>query len=347
MNPAELDELIRVRVALGESQKSVAKDLGVTEWKVRLVVRQQLTETVIRREAKAVRLHAVKVSAAKAERVLVLSDVHIPYHDHGALAVAMAFAKAWKPTLVVLNGDILDAHQISTHPKNASNVITFQDEINEVRQFLRAIKRDHSKARIVYTMGNHEDRLERYLVNHSPELSSVQRLSLCELLDFAEIGIEFIDKRSKLRVGPVEIFHGTAVRAHAGNSVRAHMLRRGGGVVMGHTHRMATIARTDRHGVHWGVENGHLSDPDPSWTLDPDWQQGFTTIEVVGGLVSIVQRHITDGRLLADGKLWTAEEHGTREPKQDGLRTARRVAGRDRSPRDRKPLAKRAPRPDR
>lgn len=292
----------------------MAKDLGVTEWKVRLVVRQQLTETVIRREAKAVRLHAVKVSAAKSERVLVL------------------------------NGDILDAHQISAHPKNASNVITFQDEVNEVRQFLRAIKLDHSKARIVYTMGTHEDRLERYLVNHSPELSSVQRMSLCELLDLSEIGIEFCDRRSKLRVGPVEIFHGTAVRAHAGNSVRAHMLRRGGGVVMGHTHRMATIARSDRHGVHWGVENGHLSDPDPSWTMDPDWQQGFTTIEVVGGLVSIVQRHITDGRLLADGRLWTAEEHGAREPEADSVRTSRRVAGRGRGSGDRKPVGNRAPR---
>lgn len=34
MKPGELDELIRVRVALGESQKSVAKDLGVgAEWR--------------------------------------------------------------------------------------------------------------------------------------------------------------------------------------------------------------------------------------------------------------------------------------------------------------------------
>ena len=120
MNPAELDELIRVRVALGESQKSVAKDLGVTEWKVRLVVRQQLTETVIRREAKTVRLHAVKVSAAKAERVLVLSDVHIPYHDHGALAVARrALSTRRQRCRLPVARPLLSAPRAHTHKRSA------------------------------------------------------------------------------------------------------------------------------------------------------------------------------------------------------------------------------------
>lgn len=306
---AEIDELIRARVAMGQAQKSVARELGVTEWRVRCVVRSEVTRLVIKRDQVQVRLHTVRTAKVASERCLVLSDIHIPYHDQSALAVALVFARAWQPTVIVLNGDILDAHEISSHPKDKHNVITFQDEVNETRQFLRCLRRDHRKARICYTMGNHENRIERYLTQHAPELSSVTTLALDELLDLKALGIEFVDSRCKVQIGPFEIFHGSIIRKDAGNSVRGHMTRRGGSVAMGHTHRMGIVARADRHGVHWGIENGHLSDPDPTWAHDPDWQQGFSCIEVGEGVVSIRQHHIHHGRLLVDGRIYSAVTH--------------------------------------
>jgi hypothetical protein len=308
MEPAELDELIRARVSTGQSQKSVARELGITEWRVRCVMRGEVTRLIIRRETKEVRLHAVTASRPSSHRCMVLSDIHIPYHDKGALAIALQFAREWKPTHIVLNGDILDAHEISSHPKDKHNPITFQDEVNEVRQFLRVLRQQHKRAVIAYTMGNHENRIERYLTQQAPELSSVTSLALDELLDLQSLGIQFVDSRCKVQIGPFEVFHGSIIRKDAGNSVRGHMQRRGGSVVMGHTHRMGIVARTDRNGIHWGVENGHLSDPDPSWTHDPDWQQGFSCIEESGGLVSIRQHHICGGQLLVDGTLYTARD---------------------------------------
>lgn len=324
----EIDELIRVRAAQGEPQKAIARDLGVTEWRVRTVLRAQLTATVVRRGTKEVRLHTVSAKPPRFLcRVAVLSDIHIPYHDHGALGIAMQFLREWKPSVIVLNGDILDAHEVSSHPKERHNVVTFQDEIDEVRQFLRVLRHDHSEARICYTMGNHENRIERYLTNHAPELSSVTSLSLCTLLDLPELRIEFFDARQKVCLHGVEFFHGSIIRKDAGNSVRAHVAKRGGSVVMGHTHRMATVARRDKHGASWGVENGHLSNPDPTWCLDPDWQQGFTTLELTDDAVAIQQRVIDGGRMLADGKLWTAEANdGGKQRREQGRVSAERVA---------------------
>ncbi len=308
-SPAEIDELIRVRAAMGEAQKHIARELGVTEWRVRTVLRSQLTATVVKRGQKEVRLHTVTAKAPRFLcRVAVLSDIHIPYHDHGALAIAMAFLREWQPSVIVLNGDILDFHEVSSHPKERHNVITFQDEIDEGRQFLRVLRHDHPRARICYTMGNHENRIERYLTNHAPELSSVTSLSLCTLLDLPDLAIEFFDAREKVAMHGVEFFHGSIIRKDAGNSVRAHVAKRGGSVVMGHTHRMATVARRDKHGTAWGIENGHLSNPDPSWCLDPDWQQGFTTLELTDDAVSIQQRVVEGGRMLADGKVWEASD---------------------------------------
>ena len=344
MERAELEELIRARVACGQSQKSVARELGVTEWRVRCVMRAEVTRLIVRRETKAVRLCLVTSSKVDAVRCLVLSDIHIPYHDQAALALALAYARDYRPTHIVLNGDILDAQEISSHPKDKHNPITFQDELNEARQFLRVLRHDHKAAKIVYTMGNHEHRLERYLTAHAPELASVDALALDELLELQAHGIEFVDQRCKVQIGPFEVFHGSIIRKDAGNSVRGHMTRRGGSVVMGHTHRMGIVARADRNGVHWGIENGHLSDPDPDWTHDPDWQQGFSQIDVHGDIVSLRQHHIHDGKLLVDGRLYGAEaaDGQAKENSRAGGPAHPRAVSRD-APRPRR----RAPKPGR
>lgn len=342
MERAELEELIRARVACGQAQKSVAKEFGVTEWRVRCIMRAEVTRLIVRRETKEVRLRVVAREKVQPIRCLVLSDIHIPYHDQAALACAMAYARDYRPTHIVLNGDILDAQEISSHPKDKHNPITFQDEINEARQFLRVLRQDHKRAEIVYTMGNHEHRLERYLVARAPELASVDALALDELLELQAHRISFMDQRCKVRIGPFEVFHGSIIRRDAGNSVRGHMTRRGGSVAMGHTHRMGIVARADRHGVHWGIENGHLSDPDPDWTHDPDWQQGFSQIEVHDASVSIRQHHIHGGKLLVDGRLYRAEAadgQGQTVGSARGAGHPRAIPGDGARPRHRAPVA--------
>lgn len=44
----------------------------------------------------------------KAKRLLVLSDIHIPYHSIDALTCVFDYAKNEKPDAILLNGDTLD-----------------------------------------------------------------------------------------------------------------------------------------------------------------------------------------------------------------------------------------------
>jgi predicted phosphodiesterase len=304
--PRGVDVTIRARLEAGGSVKGIARELGVTEWRVRCAKRSATTRLAISRKPSEVRLHTVRVGKEKVQRALVLSDIHIPYHDHGALAIALHYARDYKPDIIVLNGDVLDFHEVSSHPQDKHEVITFEDELAEGRQFLRVLRHDHPRAEIHYCIGNHEDRLQRYLHGRAPELSSMPELALDRVLDLETVRIAFCDARSKVQLGPLEVFHGSIIRKDSGNSARAHMQRRGGSILMGHTHRMATVARTDRHGVSWAVENGHLSDPDPSWCSDPDWQQGFTQVEFTATDVSIRQHHIRAGRMVVDGAVYVA-----------------------------------------
>lgn len=47
------------------------------------------------------------------KRVLVMSDIHIPYHNITALTVALNYAKNEKPDAILLNGDALDFFGLS------------------------------------------------------------------------------------------------------------------------------------------------------------------------------------------------------------------------------------------
>ena len=75
----------------------------------------------------------------KAERVLVLSDIHVPYHDDAALEGALKVGDKYKPTVVFINGDLCDFYAISrweTDPDKRD----FRSEIESIRAFIAHIR---------------------------------------------------------------------------------------------------------------------------------------------------------------------------------------------------------------
>src|SRR5574337_871565 len=93
---------------------------------------------------------------------LVLSDVHLPYHDRQTIELAIRKAKRRRAAGVLLNGDILDSHELSSFDKDPT-APRYIAERDAGLAFLRYVRDRLPKARIVYKSGNHEDRLETYL----------------------------------------------------------------------------------------------------------------------------------------------------------------------------------------
>ena len=52
------------------------------------------------------------------KRILVISDMHIPYHHKDAIKFLKEIKKEFKPDTVVNIGDSLDFHAISMHDSN-------------------------------------------------------------------------------------------------------------------------------------------------------------------------------------------------------------------------------------
>ncbi len=72
-------------------------------------------------------------------RVLLISDVHIPFYDKAATICALKYGRARRPDMVLLNGDIADHHGESdyiTDPQSRD----FPGEVAAVKDFLRVVR---------------------------------------------------------------------------------------------------------------------------------------------------------------------------------------------------------------
>jgi predicted phosphodiesterase len=54
----------------------------------------------------------------KLEKILLISDVHVPYHDKKAFNLVLEVGKKLKVDQVVIGGDFIDNYSVSSHDKN-------------------------------------------------------------------------------------------------------------------------------------------------------------------------------------------------------------------------------------
>ena len=104
--------------------------------------------------------------------ILVLSDIHVPYHSNEAIKTAFLYGIKNKVNTILLNGDILDFYKLSRFTTDPLK-IDFANEILLGRQFFMSLRKTFPKCSIYYKIGNHEERLEAYLKMKAPELWGV------------------------------------------------------------------------------------------------------------------------------------------------------------------------------
>lgn len=305
---ADFESLVLRKKANGASIRGIASALGVSEWQVRCILRKDVTRKGRGQPRNKVRLKKVTKSKTGVTRAIVLSDIHIPEHDQAALAIALAYTKDFKPHIIVLNGDIMDMVAPSRFAKDPDDLTTLADEFQETKDFLTGLRKDHPDAEIIYTAGNHEYRINKYLLDQAPALASLPELAIDRLLGLDELDIPFKDDTNHVVLGRIRTHHGSIVKKHSGDSARGHMLKEGVSTLIGHIHKLGVVYRTDANGVHVAIENGHLSRPDPDYAgRCPDWQCGFTEVQFdKTGHSMVRQHHILKGRLVVDGVVYTA-----------------------------------------
>lgn len=193
-------------------------------------------------------------------RVLLVPDLHAPFHSTTAWALALRCAKAFNPSNVVILGDFVDFYAVSDHLKNPSVKQDLRKEVLAGKACLRQLNTATSNAvSRVYCAGNHEYRLDRYLARNAPQVAHAVRTD--ELLGLREAGWEYVPYRSSFRLGKLNITHDIGGAGGAAHTKAAAVY--GDNVVIGHVHRMGiSYSSTPGGDPHVGMVPGWLGDPD-------------------------------------------------------------------------------------
>ena len=98
--------------------------------------------------------------------VVIASDIHIPFQDNAAVRSFVKYCKEKQPEVVVLNGDVLDMFMLSRFTKGEGR--NPLEEMTMCQGFLDSLRKAVPNADIYYVIGNHENRLEKYVLNKAP-----------------------------------------------------------------------------------------------------------------------------------------------------------------------------------
>ena len=149
----------------------------------------------------------------------------------------------------VLNGDIIDGARVSRHGSTLGSAAPkVSAEIDAAKKWMDQLPK--CKRRI-FTIGNHDMRVDNYLANQASELEDyagrlADRFPMWEFCYSFQLN-EDVEFRHRFRAGIHAAYNNAQVS--------------GWTTVTNHTHAQQLTAVRNRRGSHWGVETGMLGDP--------------------------------------------------------------------------------------
>lgn len=214
-------------------------------------------------------------------RIAVLSDIHFPYHDNTALRTALKHVYTLEVDTIILNGDIVDFYSVSFWDRNPDKR-NLQAERDLAIKGLDAIRKIFQDAEIIYKVGNHEERLERFLSKKVPELWQLEELRLENFLKLQDLGITLVNGEARIECGELDIIHGHEMRSWSSVNIAITYLRKAfKNVMFGHFHRSQADTKRDIRGElngAWAV--GCLCQLQQSYAPYNEWTHGFAFIEL-------------------------------------------------------------------
>jgi predicted phosphodiesterase len=240
-------------------------------------------------------------------RIVVVSDMQIPFHDQHALKNLVSFIKLFKPDEVVTIGDEIDFNTISRFADGTPEAYeqTLGDDRDAAVQILYDLQVKHM------VRSNHSDRLYTKIMLKIPSFLSLPELRFEKFMRLDELGITYHRNAFNIAPGWVAV-HGdhTPLKMHGGLSALEAARRYGKSVISGHTHRMGRSSYTEaingrRGRILHGVEVGNLMDMSKAKYVKgyANWQSGFAIMYVKDNNVQVDLIYIEkDGTFIVAGK---------------------------------------------
>lgn len=216
--------------------------------------------------------------------ILLISDLHIPYHDVDAITIALDYGKKNKVNTIFINGDLIDCHHGSKFESDP-NKRSFKQEFDATKQFLVSLRKLFPKAEIYWLKGNHCIRWEKFLLRKVREIFDDSYFQLENRLRLNEERVHLLDDKVLVKAGKLSITHGHHVFKGIFSPVspaRGAYMKAKQSVIVGHLHRASHHPEIDLDGnvvSCWSVACLCELRPDYS-PLVSNFQHGFAHITV-------------------------------------------------------------------
>ncbi len=238
------------------------------------------------------------------KNILVISDLHIPYHDIGSVTLALNYGKKNKIDTIIINGDLLDFHRLSRFQKNPKKR-TVSEELDAAREFLTVLRKNFKGIPIYYLLGNHDVRYQSWLETVAIDVIGVREFQLDVLLRLGELGITMIDDKTLIKAGKLTITHGHLVIRGVFapvNSARGAYTRAKQSILIGHCHKISEHTETNMDGdITTTWSSGCLCELSPDYNpFANGYAHGFSHVKITDnvGNFSVKNYRIFQNRIL-------------------------------------------------
>jgi predicted phosphodiesterase len=249
------------------------------------------------------------------KRIVVLSDMQIPYQDKRATRAVMNFVADYEPDELFCVGDEADSPEPSRWNKGLAGEFegTLQKGLDDTIKIMTGFKEALGDKPFHTMRSNHGDRIQNYVSRYAPALSSLRDLEYSKLLKYRENEITYHNRFYSFTPGWI-LAHGDEGRAskQPGGTALTLAKQIGASVVCGHTHKQGIQHEHTGFGGTinnrlYGVEVGHLMELSEAHYLGQtgaNWQQGFTILYTRRGNVTPVNVPINGRSFVVEGKVY-------------------------------------------
>jgi predicted phosphodiesterase len=237
----------------------------------------------------------------RTESMLILSDVHVPYHEPKALEAACEYGEEVGVDTVLLNGDFCDFWSISRWESNPKER-DFKGELKIIKKCFEYIRSVFPTERIILKLGNHEERYEKYMMLKAVELLDIDAFSIEQILGLRNFDIDMVgQKKPIIANGRYCIIHGHEYYGGASqvNHARAYMQKTKMNTISGHLHRpMDHIENCPDGTTINSYASGCLCDLKPDYSPLNNWAHSFIHLFKQDKDTHVKNIRIIDGKIV-------------------------------------------------
>jgi predicted phosphodiesterase len=235
--------------------------------------------------------------------ILLISDLHIPYHNISAITAALKYGEEAKVNTIIINGDLIDFYQMSRFERDPRKR-SAKFEFDTTKAFLVILRQTFPDARIYWVKGNHDVRYEHWLMAKAPEVFDDPYYRLEERLRLNEEKIHLINDKTIIKAGKLNIHHGHLFfRGFMApvNSARGLFMKAKESTICSHVHKISEHTETNLSGeliTCWTT--GCLAELSPDYSpFANNYAHGFAHIKVDADCnYSVKNFRIINGKIL-------------------------------------------------